>query len=96
MIRVRNMQRVAVHNVICAGGAHEEVAMQITKLRRSDDTGLVPAGAYFKRLATDLQKANATEAARRDELDAEDSALDAIYCRRSAARAKTYADATAM
>jgi hypothetical protein len=66
--------------------------MQITKLRRSEDVGLVPAGAYFKRLAADLQKANAAEAERRDDLDAEDRALEAIYRRRSASRANTYAE----
>ncbi|QGZ96925.1 hypothetical protein [Terricaulis silvestris] len=64
--------------------------MQITKLRNSEETGLVPAGAYFKRLAADLQKANATEAARQDDLDAEDRALEAIYRRRSASRENTY------
>lgn len=70
--------------------------MQITKLRRSEDAGLVPAGAYFKRLATGLRKANATEAARQDDLDAEDRALEAIYRRRSASRENTYTGAMAM
>jgi hypothetical protein len=66
--------------------------MQITKLRISEDTGLVPAGAYFKRLAADLQKANAADAARREELEAEDRELEAIYRRRSASRANTFAE----
>lgn len=70
--------------------------MQVAKLRVSEDAGLVPAGAYFKRLAADLAKANAAEAARQDDLDAEDRALEAIYRRRSASRANTYADAMAM
>jgi hypothetical protein len=70
--------------------------MQITKLRSSEDAGLVPAGAYFKRLSADLQKGNADEAAGQDELDAEDRVLEAIYRRRSASRENTYAGAMAM
>jgi hypothetical protein len=70
--------------------------MQIKKLRIAKDAGLVPAGAYFKRLAADLANINAAEAARQDTHDAEDRALEAIYRRGSASRANTYADAIAM
>jgi hypothetical protein len=92
LIRVRNTQQEAVNFRCLHGWAHVEVAMQITKLRVSEDTGLVPAGAYFKRLAADLRKANTADASRRDDLDAEDRALEAIYRRRSASRANTYAE----
>ena len=40
-------------------GEHEETAMQVTKLRFADDNGLIPAGAYFARLADTLRTANA-------------------------------------
>jgi hypothetical protein len=92
MIRVRNSNGALCTTLFVRVDATQEVAMQITKLRSPEDTGLVPAGAYFKRLAADLQKANATEAARRDELDAEDRELESIYRRRSASRANTYAE----
>jgi hypothetical protein len=65
--------------------------MQVTKLRLADESGLVPAGAYFKRLAAELEESNTTEAARRKELDAEDRLLEARYRRASASRANTYA-----
>jgi hypothetical protein len=58
--------------------------MQVQKLRTQ---GLVPAGAYFADIAARLEELNAQEAARRAELDAEDRALEALYRRRSSARA---------
>jgi hypothetical protein len=65
--------------------------MQVAKLRIAEESGLVPAGAYFKRLAAGLKKAKATEAARRAKLDAEDRELEALYRRSSASRSNTYA-----
>lgn len=66
--------------------------MQVAKLRIAEEAGLVPAGAYFKRLATQLADANAAEAARQQKLDAEDCELEALYRRRSASRPNTYAE----
>jgi hypothetical protein len=40
-------------------GEHEEAAMHFTKLRFADNDGLIPAGAYFARLADTLRTANA-------------------------------------
>lgn len=37
--------------------------MHVTKIRITDESGLVPAGAYFARLAKDLSAAAATEKA---------------------------------
>lgn len=66
--------------------------MRIEKLRgAADDTGLVPAGAYFARLARGLAEANERESAMREKLDAEDRRLEARYRRASAARGNTYA-----
>ena len=65
--------------------------MQVAKLRIAEEPGLVPAGAYFKRLATQLAEANAAEAARQEKVDAEDRELEALYRRRSASRENTYA-----
>jgi hypothetical protein len=65
--------------------------MQVAKLRIAGDSGLVPAGAYFKRLAADLREANAREAELREELDAEDRELEALYRGASASRGNTYA-----
>lgn len=68
--------------------------MQVQKLRvQADEAGLVPAGHYFALLAKGLEDANAKEAARREALDAEDRELEALYRKRSASRANTYADA---
>lgn len=65
--------------------------MRIEKLRgAADDNGLVPAGAYFARLARGLAEANEREAAMREKLDAEDRRLEARYRRASAARSNTF------
>jgi len=58
--------------------------MQLTKLRMAN--GLVPAGRYFAHLAQGLVEANAREAARREQLAAEDRKLEARYRRAPAAR----------
>lgn len=60
--------------------------MQVTKLRANAD-GLVPAGAYFADIAAKLKNMNMREAARREALDEEDRELEAIYRKRSMARA---------
>lgn len=66
--------------------------MHVAKLRiPADDNGLVPAGRYFERLAANLRDSNAREATLRDELDAEDRALEERYRRSSASRGNTYA-----
>ncbi|HYD89669.1 MAG TPA: hypothetical protein VEA80_19465 [Vitreimonas sp.] len=71
--------------------------MRVEKLRdAADDTGLVPAGHYFARLARNLQHANAREHAKRLKLDAEDRRLEASYRRASAARGNTFADTRGM
>jgi hypothetical protein len=44
-------------------GEHEEAAMQVTKIRIAEANGLVPAGAYFARLATNLRNASERAAA---------------------------------
>lgn len=67
--------------------------MQVAKLRIAEGSGLVPAGAYFKRLAGQLEQANAVAAVRREQLDAEDRELEALYRRASASRSNTYAEA---
>ncbi len=59
--------------------------MQVMKLRAKAD-GLVPAGAYFADIAAKLEEINAREAALREEFDAEDRTLEAMYRKRSAAR----------
>jgi hypothetical protein len=61
--------------------------MQIAKLRVADENGLVPAGAYFKQLASGLRDANGRETARRETQDAEDHKLEARHRRMSASRA---------
>ena len=66
--------------------------MQVAKLRIAEESGLVPAGAYFKRLASQLADANAVETARQEKLEAEDRELEALYRRRSASRMNTYAE----
>ena len=66
--------------------------MQVDKLRVTNADGFVPAGQYFKLLANALREANAVEAARQEKLDAEDRELEALYRRRSASRANTYAE----
>ena len=66
--------------------------MQVAKLRIAKESGLVPAGAYFKRLAADLAKANAAETVDQEKLDAEDRELEALHHRRSASRTNTYAE----
>lgn len=65
--------------------------MQVQKLRSTAPQGLVPAGAYFERLARDLRNVNAQEEARREKLDAEDRSLEARYRRASASRDSTFA-----
>lgn len=71
--------------------------MRVEKLRGSaDETGLVPAGQYFAKLARSLEHANARENARRAELDAEDRRLEARYRRASASRSNTFEDTRAM
>lgn len=59
--------------------------MQVTKLRATAN-GLVPAGAYFADIAAKLEDMNARDAARREELDEEDRALEAMYRKQSGAR----------
>jgi len=95
VIRLRNTQQALV-NIRCLLGRGDEGdrSMQVQKLRvQADEAGLVPAGHYFARLAKGLEDANAKEAARREALDAEDRELEALYRKRSASRANTYADA---
>lgn len=65
--------------------------MQVQKLRVAASNGLVPAGAYFAVIADKLEEINAREAALRDELDEEDRELEAMYRKRSAARAEEHA-----
>ncbi len=65
--------------------------MRISKLRcgAGDESGFVPMGAYFEKLAANLRDANAIEAERREALDAEDRRLEARYRRASSARARS-------
>jgi hypothetical protein len=56
--------------------------MQVHKLRAKAD-GLAPVGAYFATIAAKLEEMSAHEAARRDELEEEDRALEAVYRKRS-------------
>jgi len=72
-----------------------EAIMRITKFKPTQPSGLVPAGTYFQRLATDLRQANEREAKLRAELDAEDRALEALYRRSSQSRTNTYTEAAA-
>jgi hypothetical protein len=57
--------------------------MPVTKIRSADDNGLVPAGAYFARLADTLSAVNAREAASQEQ--AEERKLEARYRRERAA-----------
>ena len=70
--------------------------MQVAKLRIVPDSGLKPAGFYFKQLASELRGANEREAALRDELEEEDRELETLYRRASAARVHTYASEAMM
>jgi len=63
--------------------------MRVEKLRGADDTGLVPAGHYFARLAHSLEHANRRETAQRVRFEAQDQQLEASYRRASAARGDT-------
>jgi hypothetical protein len=87
MIRLRNTQQGRETAVGYVGGLTWRQHMQITKLKTS---GLIPAGAHFERLATDLRQANAREAKLRAQLDMEDGALEALYRRAPAARSNTF------
>lgn len=58
----------------------------------ADDSGLVPAGHYFARLARNLEQTNAPARVRREE----DARLEASYRRASASRANTFADTRAL
>ena len=70
--------------------------MQVTKLRaQAHANGLVPAGHYFQRLSSTLRASNAREAALREQLDAEDRELEALYRRSSASRENTYMESAA-
>ncbi len=61
--------------------------MQVQKLRgAADANGLVPAGAFFAKLAAKLEDANYQRASRQAELDEEDRALETTYRKRSASR----------
>jgi hypothetical protein len=62
-------------------GEHEEAAMHITKIRSADANGLVPAGAYFAQLATNLSAANARDAAVNEMDEARERKLEARYRR---------------
>lgn len=62
-------------------GEHEEAAMQVTKIRIADDNGLVPAGAYFARLAGTLRAANEREAAAQEKAEERERKLEARYRR---------------
>jgi len=65
--------------------------MRVEKLRGpADDTGLVPAGHYFARLAHNLEHASIRESAQRARLDAEDQHLEASYRRASASRGDAF------
>lgn len=71
--------------------------MRVEKLRgAADDSGLVPAGQYFAKLARGLEQANVREAARRAQLDQEDRRLEARYRRASASRDNTFDDTRAI
>jgi len=59
--------------------------MQVTKLRATAN-GLVPAGAHFADIAAKLEEMNALDAARREELDEEDRAPEAMSRIQSGAR----------
>lgn len=63
--------------------------MQVQKFRvQPDANGLVPAGHYFQRVSGALRDSNARDAARREQLDAEDRDLEARYRRASASRSR--------
>jgi hypothetical protein len=64
--------------------------MRIDKVRcGADQTGFVPMGAYFEKLAANLRDATAIESARREAAGAEDDRLEARYRRAGSARART-------
>jgi hypothetical protein len=69
--------------------------MHVAKLRARTENGLVPAGRFFQQLANDLRDANARDAARQAEMEAEDRELEALYRRSSGSRANVYAEAAA-
>lgn len=59
--------------------------MQVTKIRVADENGLVPAGAYFARLAGTLRTANERDAAALEKAEERDRKLEARYRRARAA-----------
>lgn len=71
--------------------------MRVEKLRgAADDSGLIPAGQFFAKLARKLEAANGRETAQRSKLDAEDRRLEASYRRASASRSNTFASTDAL
>lgn len=60
--------------------------MEVTKLRIADENGLVPAGAYFEKLALGLRATNAKLADELDREEARERKLEERYRRASAAR----------
>lgn len=64
--------------------------MRIDTMRcGADQTGFVPMGAYFEKLAANIRDTNAIEAAHREAANAEDDRLEARYRRASSARTRT-------
>ncbi len=61
--------------------------MQVTKIRIADQNGLVPAGAYFSRLADNLRAANARDAAALEKAETRERKLEARYRRTRGAAA---------
>lgn len=55
--------------------------MQITKIQSADTNGLVPAGAYFARLATSLSAANEHNATAIEKAEERERKLEARYRR---------------
>lgn len=67
----------------------------MTKLRATANDP-VPAGACFADIEAKLEEMNALDAARREELDEEDHALEAMYRIQSGARFSQLAEHHAM
>ena len=64
--------------------------MQVTKVRIADDSGLVPAGLFFQKLASGLRDANAQTAAQLEREEARERRLEE-RCRRASAGRNVYA-----
>lgn len=59
--------------------------MQVTKIRIADENGLVPAGAYFARLANGLAAENERSAAAVEKAEDRERKLEGRYRRARAA-----------